>query len=89
MLSFSFYFDFFFLEEETCRSGEVLPVSSVEAEAPCDGDESFRTRMSTNRFPAEVRTRVDVGSLKGSGIQRIDSRMEMLGAIVFVVVVVV
>ena len=45
--------------------------------------------MSTNRFPVEVRTRVDVGSLKASGIQRIDSRMEILGAIVVFVVVVV
>lgn len=74
---------------DECRSREVLPVLSVEVESSCDKDESFRTRMSTKRFAAEVRTRVDVGSLKGSGIQRMDSRMEMLGVIVVVVAVVV
>lgn len=91
MLSgFLFYFGFsMFLGTDRCRSRKVLPVSSVEVESSCDGDESFRTRMSTNRFPVEVRTRVDVGSLKASGIQRIDSRMEILGAIVVFVVVVV
>lgn len=90
---FSFLFSdlfpiFFFLEVVRCRTREVLPVLSDSIETFCDGDESIRTRMSTKRFAAEVRTRVDVGSLKGSGIQRMDSRMEMLGAIVVVVVVV-
>ena len=37
--------------------------------------------MSTNRCSSEVRTSVVVGSLAGSGNQRMYSRTEMLGAI--------
>ncbi len=40
----------------------------------------FRIRMSTKWFLAEVRTRVVVGSIAGSGRVRTCSRMEMLGA---------
>ena len=44
------------------------------------GSVGFRILMSTKWFLADVRTRVVVGSVAGSGSQRTCSRMEILGA---------
>lgn len=44
------------------------------------GSVGLSIRISTNRFSADVRTSVVVGSLAGCGNQRMYSRIEMLGA---------
>lgn len=44
--------------------------------------------MSTKRFPDEVRTNVEVGSLASAGSQRMDLRREMSPMVCTMVVVV-